>query len=182
MSASKRGDFSGVRQAPKVESHIHGPFGCDRAWLAARTVRDITPLEGPLASIAAMHAWTAAHIGDLFAGREVETLELDEAPQGIAPADSPTVMCVLADTGTVLNVCPTSNRLLGPVARLQDHLIKRLFDTGVKAPINSDDALVFSVGISEAFMALNKARVFTAAALDLARRWGLEAPLPSLRI
>lgn len=59
-----------MRRAPKAESHTHGPFGGDRAWLAARTGRDIAPLTRPLATIEEMHAWTAANAADLFKGRD----------------------------------------------------------------------------------------------------------------
>jgi len=40
--------------------------------------------------------------------------------------------------------------------------------------INSDDAQVFGRGVSEEFLALHRAGVFTAAELDVIRRWSLE--------
>lgn len=70
IAALEGRDLAGVRQAPKAESHTHGPYGGDRDWLAAATGRDIAPVDRPLGSMDAMHAWTAVHIGDLFAGRE----------------------------------------------------------------------------------------------------------------
>jgi adenosine deaminase len=104
----------------------------------------------------------------------VETLELDEVQHGIAAAQSPAVMRFLADHQIQLNVCPTSNVLLGRVARLQDHPIRTLFDAGVKVTVNSDDVLVFGAGVSEEFLSLYRAGVFTPAELDLIRRCGLE--------
>jgi adenosine deaminase len=59
------------------------------------------------------------------------------------------------------------------VARLQDHPIRKLFDAGVKVTVNTDDAIVFGVGVSEEFLRLYQAGVFTAAELDLIRQWGL---------
>lgn len=44
----------------------------------------------------------------------------------------------------------------------------------VRVTINSDDALVFGVGVSEEFMTLYQAGVFTAAELDQIRRWSLQ--------
>jgi adenosine deaminase len=41
--------------------------------------------------------------------------------------------------------------------------------------INSDDALIFGLGVSEAFLALHRAGVFTSDELDEIRRWSLEA-------
>jgi adenosine deaminase len=63
---------------------------------------------------------------------------------------------------------------LGRVARLKDHPIRKLFDAGVKVTVNTDDALVFGVGVSEEFLGLYQAGVFTAAELDVIRQWGLE--------
>lgn len=305
IAALEASDLEGVRAAPKGEAHTHGPFGGDRAWIAERTGRDITPLAQPIASMAEMHAWTAAHVADLFTGvegrrlgweaafvrarrdglirvefgddvwqitqglgdagalfghietarqaicpevewipqlgfsrhcktewlwhwltpfleagswraldlsgdefaqpievfqplyrackdaglclkahvgewggaddvwRAVEVLELDEVQHGIAAASSPRVMRALADNGVTLNICPTSNLLLGRVERLEDHPIRALYDAGVRVTINSDDALVFGVGVSEEYLALHDAGVFTAAELDEIRRWSL---------
>jgi adenosine deaminase len=118
-----------------------------------------------------------AHVGEWGTAedvwRAVETLELDEVQHGIAAADSPSVMQRLADHRIRLNVCPTSNLLLGRVSRLEDHPIRKLFDAGVRVTVNSDDALVFGNGVSEEFLALYNARVFSAAELELIRQNGL---------
>lgn len=118
-----------------------------------------------------------AHVGEWGTAddvwRAVELLELDEVQHGIAAADSPAVMRFLADHRIRLNVCPTSNILLGRVARLQDHPIRKLFDAGVTVTVNSDDAIVFGVGVSEEFLSLYQVGLFTAAELDLIREWGL---------
>lgn len=126
-----------------------------------------------------------AHVGEWGVAddvwRAVEILELDEVQHGIAAADSPQVMRFLADHGVVLNVCPTSNLLLGRVPSLKDHPIRALYDAGVRVTINSDDTLVFGVGVSEEFLALHQAGVFDAGELDQIRRWSLEAkPPPAL--
>jgi len=119
-----------------------------------------------------------AHVGEWGSAddvwRAVEVLELDEVQHGIAAASSPQVMRVLADQQITLNVCPTSNLLLGRVARLEDHPIRALYDAGVRVTLNSDDALVFGVGVSEEFLALHRAGVFTSAELDQIRRWSLD--------
>lgn len=119
-----------------------------------------------------------AHVGEWGSAddvwRAVEVLDLDEVQHGIAAADSAQVMRVLADQQITLNVCPTSNLLLGRVARLQDHPIRALYDAGVRVTLNSDDALIFGAGVSEEFLALYRAGVFTPAELDQIRRWSLE--------
>jgi hypothetical protein len=119
-----------------------------------------------------------AHVGEWGTAddvwRAVETLDLDEVQHGIAAADSPTVMQFLADHRIRLNICPTSNVLLGRVASLKAHPIRRLFDAGVKVTVNTDDALVFGAGVSDEFRSLYRAGLFTAAELDTIRQWGLE--------
>jgi adenosine deaminase len=119
-----------------------------------------------------------AHVGEWGTAddvqRAVEVLELDEVQHGIAASESTAVMRFLADHRIRLNICPTSNLLLGRVARLQDHPIRKLFDAGVKVTVNTDDAIVFGVGVSEEFLGLYQAGVFTTPELDLIRQWGLE--------
>ena len=119
-----------------------------------------------------------AHMGEWGTAddvrRAVEVLELEEVQHGIAAAESAAVMRFMADHRIRLNICPTSNLLLGRVARLQDHPIRKLFDAGVRVTVNTDDAIVFGVGVSEEFLQLYQAGVFEAAELDLIRQWGLE--------
>ncbi len=118
-----------------------------------------------------------AHVGEWGTAddvwRAVELLELDEVQHGIAAADSPQVMRMLAETGVRLHICPTSNLKLGRVARMEDHPIRRLYDAGVKVTVNTDDVLMFGSSLSEEFLALHQAGVMTAAELDVVRLEGL---------
>jgi adenosine deaminase len=119
-----------------------------------------------------------AHVGEWGDAddvwRAVEELELDEVQHGIAAADSPTVMRFLAANGIRLNVCPTSNVMLGRVASLQAHPIRRLFDAGVKVTVNTDDVLMFGRSVSEEFLSLFDAGLFTAFELNAIRLNGLD--------
>lgn len=118
-----------------------------------------------------------AHVGEWGAAddvwRAVEVLELDEVQHGIAAAESPKVMRMLADAGVRLNLCPTSNLKLGRVRRLEDHPIRRLYDAGVRVTVNTDDPLMFGAGVSQEFLSLYQAGVMTAAELDAIRLEGL---------
>jgi len=118
-----------------------------------------------------------AHVGEYGTPddvwRAVEVLELDEVQHGIAAARSPQVMRALANSGVVLNICPTSNLMLGRVPSLAEHPIRILYDAGVRVTINSDDALIFGVGVSEEFLALHRVGLFTASELDVIRQWSL---------
>jgi adenosine deaminase len=67
--------------------------------------------------------------------RGVEELELDEVQHGIAAADSPAVMRFLAERRIRLNICPTSNLMLGRLETLASH-------QNIPAP-NTTDAPAF---------------------------------------
>jgi adenosine deaminase len=118
-----------------------------------------------------------AHVGEWGSAddvwRAVEELEFDEVQHGIAAADSPAVMRMLADRRIRLNVCPTSNVMLGRVDSLETHPIRKLYDAGVKVTVNTDDVLVFGRSVSEEFLALYRCGVFTAAELEEIRHNGL---------
>jgi len=103
----------------------------------------------------------------------VEELELDEVQHGIAAATSPQVMRFLADNKIRLNVCPTSNIMLGRVESMAVHPIRKLFDAGVIVTVNTDDALMFGIGVTDEYLSLYRAGVFTAAELDQIRHNGL---------
>ena len=111
-----------------------------------------------------------AHVGE-FGGadevkRTVEVLQLDEVQHGIAAADSTAVMNWLADNEIRLNVCPTSNVMLGAVADLASHPIRVLYDHGVNVTINTDDLMIFGQSVSDEYLNLYRAGVFAADELE----------------
>jgi adenosine deaminase len=116
-----------------------------------------------------------AHVGEWGSAddvwRAVEELELDEVQHGIAAAGSPAVMQMLANNHIRLNVCPTSNVMLGRVDRLETHPIRKLYDAGVKVTVNI--VLVFGNGVSEEFLSLYQAKTFNADELEAIRCAGL---------
>ena len=118
-----------------------------------------------------------AHVGEFGSAESireaVEVLELDEIQHGIAAARSPEVMKWLKENQIQLNVCPTSNVLLSRVESLAVHPIRKLFDNGVRVTINSDDILVFDQSVSEEYLSLFQAGVFSATELDGIREQGL---------
>lgn len=111
-----------------------------------------------------------AHVGE-FGGadevkRTVEILQLDEVQHGIAAAESTAVMHWLADHRIRLNVCPTSNVMLGAVADLESHPIRALYDHGVDVTINTDDLMIFGQSVSDEYLNLYQAGVFTPEELE----------------
>jgi adenosine deaminase len=118
-----------------------------------------------------------AHVGEWgdadSVRRAVEELELDEVQHGIAASDSPSVMRFLADNRIRLNVCPTSNVMLGRVENLASHPIRKLFDAGVRVTVNTDDMAMFGQSVSNEFLNLYKAGCLNERELDQIRENGL---------
>ena len=111
-----------------------------------------------------------AHVGEFEGAEEirrtVEVLNLDEVQHGIAAAESTEVMRWLSENQIQLNVCPTSNVMLGGVTDLASHPIRTLFDNGISVTINTDDLMIFDQSVSEEYRNLYRAGVFSAQELD----------------
>lgn len=120
-----------------------------------------------------------AHAGEFGSAGSVretaEILELDAIQHGIAAADSPDVMKWLANAQIPLNICPTSNIRMKRVRHYRAHPIRILFDHGVIVTINTDDVTVFGDGVSEQYLKLLKAGVFSPEELETIRKNGLKA-------
>ena len=120
-----------------------------------------------------------AHVGE-FGGAEeirrtVEVLGLDEVQHGIGAIESEEVMKWLSENKIQLNVCPTSNVMLGAVQELSSHPIRNLYDNGVHLTINTDDLMIFGQSVSDEYRNLYQAGVFSANELDEIRRSSLRA-------
>ena len=118
-----------------------------------------------------------AHVGEFGDAEEVrrtvEILELDEVQHGIGASESAEVMKWLRDNRVRLHVCPTSNVMLDSVSTLSDHPIRMLYDHGVQVTINSDDLMIFGQSVSEEYLSLYKAGLFSADELDEIRKASL---------
>ncbi|MBR5421796.1 MAG: adenosine deaminase [Lachnospiraceae bacterium] len=105
--------------------------------------------------------------------RAVEMLGLDEIHHGIRVAESEKVMRFLADQKIQLNVCPSSNVMLGYARNYKEHPIKLLYEYGVRVTINTDDLLIFDSSIENEYRLLYQAGVLSTNQLDEIRRIGL---------
>jgi adenosine deaminase len=70
---------------------------------------------------------------------------------GVRAVEDPDLVARLADEGVCLDVCPTSNELLGVVATVEAHPLPALLDAGVRCSINADDPLLFGPGILDEY-------------------------------
>ena len=114
-----------------------------------------------------------AHVGE-FGGPErvreaADRLGLSEIQHGIAAAESEDVMGWLARKRIRLNVCPSSNVMLGAVSSLASHPVRVLVDHGVDVTLNTDDPMIFGQSVSQEYLNLYDAGVFSADELDAIR-------------
>ena len=123
------------------------------------------------------HVLKRMHVGESGTAEDVEvaveTLGLDEVHHGIHAATSTSVMKFLADRKITLNVCPTSNIMLGYANSYEDYPIKTLVENGVPVTINTDDLLIFNSSIEQEYLRLYEANTLTAKQLDEIRCWGI---------
>ena len=123
-----------------------------------------------------------AHVGEYGTAddvmRAVEELELDEVHHGIGAASSPQIMRWLAKHKIQLNVCPTSNIMLGRVESYKEHPIRILYDYEIPITINSDDMLIFNQSVSQEYLNLYKCGLMTIEELDDIRKMGLSCQTP----
>lgn len=118
-----------------------------------------------------------AHVGEFGTADDVmeavEELELNEVHHGIAAANSSFIMNWLAHHKIQLNICPTSNVMLGVVDDYQNHPIKQLYHAGVPVTINTDDLLIFNQSISQEYLNLYSSGTLTADELEQIHLIGL---------
>jgi adenosine deaminase len=118
-----------------------------------------------------------AHVGEFGDAesirRAVEVLELQQVQHGISAIKSKDVMKWLANNKIQLNICPTSNVMLNRVEDYNNHPIKELYYNGIPVTINTDDMLIFNQSLSEDYLNLFSAGLFSANELNEIRETGL---------
>ena len=114
-----------------------------------------------------------AHAGELsnaeFVLKSVELLDLDEVQHGISAAGSVKVMEYLAEKGTRLNICPSSNIQLCRVDSYNKHPLRILLDNGIKVSVNTDDLMIFGHRSSDEFFSLYNTGLYSAEELNQVR-------------
>jgi adenosine deaminase len=78
-------------------------------------------------------------------------LGADRIQHGIRAVEDPSVVDLLADRGTCLDVCPSSNLLLAVVPSLDAHPLPQLLAAGIPCSLNADDPLLFGPGLLEEY-------------------------------
>ncbi len=81
----------------------------------------------------------------------LQVLGAERIGHGTSAVQDPALVRHLAETGTPVEVCPTSNVATGAVERLELHPLKELVDAGVQVSINSDDPPMFGTTLTREY-------------------------------
>jgi adenosine deaminase len=79
--------------------------------------------------------------------REALELPVNRIGHGVRSIEDPALVGELAERGTVLEVCPTSNVVLGIYSSYEEHPLPRLLEAGVRVTLGSDDPPYFGASI-----------------------------------
>ncbi|MBU3143834.1 hypothetical protein [Clostridium sp. CF012] len=118
-----------------------------------------------------------AHAGE-FQGagnvkKAIEILGIDEIQHGIGVSSNEYVMDLIKERNIRLNICPSSNYILGAVKNMNSYPARKLFDKGLRITINTDDLLLFNSGVSEEYLYLYKLGLFNEDELNEIRKFSL---------
>lgn len=97
----------------------------------------------------------APHAGELVGAESVrsalDNLRATRVQHGVRAVEDPSLLDRLAEEGVCLDVCPTSNVVLGVYPTIEEHPLQRLLLAGVRCSINADDPTLFNVGIADEY-------------------------------
>ena len=95
------------------------------------------------------------HAGELAGPESVrgalDALGAVRLAHGVRAVEDPALVERLAREQVCLDVCPTSNLLLGVAPSLADHPLTALLAAGVPVSLNADDPLLFSPGLLDEY-------------------------------
>lgn len=78
----------------------------------------------------------------------LDALHADRIGHGVRCLDDDALVARIADAGTMLDVCPTSNVLLGVCTTIEQHVIGALVERGVRVSVNTDDPGYFATDLT----------------------------------
>lgn len=105
----------------------------------------------------------------------IEEMGADRIGHGVQAIHDPSVTDLLARTGTLLELCPTSNWLTQATPNLSDYPLLRLRDAGVRVTVNTDDPGVMDTDLSNEYRLMAEHLGVTRADFMQFNAWAREA-------
>jgi adenosine deaminase len=102
-------------------------------------------------------------------------LPITRISHGVRAIEDPALVAELAERGTVLEVCPSSNVSLGLFPSYEDHPIGALRDAGVRVTLGSDDPPYFGCSIGSEYALARERMGFDEEQLRVMTRLAVEA-------
>ena len=104
-------------------------------------------------------------------------LKPDRIGHGVRAAYNEEAVSLLAETGTTLEICPTSNLHTRAVADMDEFgfILNTFVDAGVPVTINTDGTYLCDTHLNREFAILESAGVLSAEQLEVARRHAFSA-------
>ena len=75
---------------------------------------------------------------------------------GVRAVEDPSLVAELSDRGVPLEVCPSSNVSLGVVPDLASHPFDRLYKSGCRVSVSSDDPAFFNTNLTREYLRLHQ--------------------------
>jgi adenosine deaminase len=105
------------------------------------------------------------HAGELRGAESIwpclDVLHADRLGHGVRSIEDPALVHRLADAGTTLEVCPSSNVGLGLYGTSRDVPLRALFDAGVPIALGADDPLLFGSRLLDQYQVARGAHGFS---------------------
>ena len=81
----------------------------------------------------------------------IKKLHAKRIGHGVQIAEDKEALACVKESGTILELCPTSNYLTRAVDSIDSHPIRKLFQEGVTVTLNSDDPSVFGIDLTNEY-------------------------------
>lgn len=104
----------------------------------------------------------------------VEAMGARRIGHGLQAIADPAVVELLASTGTVLELCLTSNILTGAAEDFPSHPLRRLYEAGVRVTLNTDDPGIMDTDMNREYALAAAHHGFRAAEFGRCAAWAAE--------
>ena len=106
----------------------------------------------------------------------VEILKAERLGHGISAIQDPSLVELLKETGTPIEICLTSNLFTGKYVREErNHPVRHYYDQGLVCCINTDDPEIFRVDLTQEYFKLYRHLDFTISEISDLLRQGVMA-------
>jgi adenosine deaminase len=115
-----------------------------------------TPFYGLFADAYQAGLGITVHAGEWFGPRNVrDAIEIMHARRighGVRVIEDSTVIKLARESGTIFEVCPTSNLQSGVVAAVQHHPLRDMGQLGLKVTLNTDDPAISNITLTDEYV------------------------------